>query len=503
MASTGIDYERTPTAVEKGEAVLFDEGNGSDRSIDGFTWTTEEETAIRRKLDRVIVPLTTFLYLLCFLDRANIGNARIQGMGVDLDLNRGVRFNWVTSVFYIVYMFVEVPSNIILKKVGPKYYLPSLVVGFGLVSLCTAFVNSFEGLLAARAILGVFEGGVMPGLAFFITCFYKRNELLFRVGIYVSAASMAGAFGGLLATGLARIPAWGASGMIIHTWRNIFFFEGLVTILVGLAAPFLMPTDPEHCWFLNERERMIATLRLKSKSGADENEKVGFHHVKRAVLNINNYFCAFGFFCINITVQGISLFMPTILQDLGWTATKAQLYSVPPYVCACVVAVVVAYISDKTNRRGLYLAIFTLPAIAGFCILRWASDPNARYGGIFLITIGAFPGGPGFLAWAANNSAGPAVRSVATAYVVTLGTAGGIVSTWTYTSSDAPKYPTGHTINLSGQIAVLLLTLFGIAYCKWENKQRDSGKREHRLQGASEAEIRDLGYRHPEFRYMH
>jgi len=180
-----------------------DEGgvtSSSDRSTDEFTWTEEEETAVRRKLDRVIVPLTTFLYLLCFLDRTNVGNARIQGMARDLKLV-GYRFNWVTSIFYIVYMFVEVPSNILLKKIGPKYYLPLLVVGFGFVSLCTAFVHSFEGLLAARAMLGVFEGGVMPGLAFFITCFYKRNELLFRIGIYVSAASMAGAFGGLLATG--------------------------------------------------------------------------------------------------------------------------------------------------------------------------------------------------------------------------------------------------------------------------------------------------------------
>tara|TARA_R110002003_G_scaffold76_2_gene7000 strand:- start:132 stop:788 length:657 start_codon:yes stop_codon:yes gene_type:complete len=218
--------------------------------------------------------------------------------------------------------------------------------------------------------------------------------------------------------------------MRIDTWRNIFFFEGLFTVLVGLGAPFLMPTSPQGCWFLNERERMIAHHRLVSKTGALENEKVEVRHVKRAVLNITNYFCALGFFMINITVQGISLFMPTILNDLGWTATKAQLYSVPPYVCACLIAIGIAFVSDKTNRRGIYLAVFTLPAIAGFSIMRWATNPDVRYGGIFLITIGAFPGGPGFLAWAANNAAGPAIRSVSTAYVVTLGTAGGIVATW-------------------------------------------------------------------------
>ena len=101
------------------------------------------------------------MYLLCFLDPANVGNARIQGMGDDLDLI-GVRFNWATSIFYIFYMFVEVPSNLLLKIIGPKYYLPLLVCGFGLVSLCAAFTNSFAGILVARAFLGVFEGGVMP-----------------------------------------------------------------------------------------------------------------------------------------------------------------------------------------------------------------------------------------------------------------------------------------------------------------------------------------------------
>ncbi|PSN62411.1 MFS general substrate transporter [Corynespora cassiicola Philippines] len=505
MATNEVQITGGVDIPAKDEKTLYSENlgekDGSDGSTEEFTWTEEEETAVRRKLDKVIVPLTTFLYLLCFLDRANVGNARIQGMGVDLNLV-GVRFNWVTSIFYIIYMFVEIPSNILLKLIGPKWYLPLLVVGFGFVSLCTAFVQNFAGLLVARAFLGVFEGGVMPGLAFFITCFYKRQELLLRVGIYVSAASMAGAFGGLLATALSRIPPWGASSMVIHTWRNIFFFEGLVTVLVGLGAPFLMPTTPSECWFLNERERRIAAERLVMKNGADENEKVEAHHISRSLMNINNYICALGFFLINITVQGISLFMPTILADLGWTATKAQLYSVPPYVCACVVAIGVAFLSDKTNRRGIWLAGFTLLAITGFAILRWATDANIRYMGVFFITLGAFPGGPGFLSWGMNNAAGPAVRAVSSAYIVTLGTAGGILSTWTYRTAESPKYPTGHSINLGGQIGVLVLALLGIAYCKWENRQRDLGKRDGRLNGLSEEQIRDLGYRHPEFRYI-
>lgn len=324
-------------------------------------------------------------------------------MQVDLEL-QGLRFNWALSIFYIIYLLVEVPSNIILKRVGPRFYLPSLVVGFGLVSLCTSFVTSYPGLMVARAILGAFEGGAMPGMAFYLSTFYKRKELLFRIGIYVSAASMAGAFGGLLATGLSRIPAWGTAAMRIHTWRNIFFFEGLFTMFIGMIAPIWLPSSPETCKFLTPREQMIAAERLIREHKAQPDEKVTLAHVKRAVFCIHNYTCAFGFFLINITVQGLSVFLPTILRDLGWTDTKAQLYSVPPYVCACVVAVFVAYVSDKTRRRGIYLAGFSILAVIGFALLRWESNPDIRYMAVFFVTVGSFPGGPGFLAWAINST---------------------------------------------------------------------------------------------------
>lgn len=367
-------------------------------------WSEEEERVLRRKLDWHTVPLITVLYMLCFLDRINIGNAAIQGLRVDLDLGRDKRFNWALSIFYIVYLLVEVPSNMILKRFGPRYYLPLLVGGFGLVSLCTAFVKSFAGLMVARVFLGIFEGGAFPGLAFFLSCFYKRNELLFRMGIYVSAASIAGAFGGLLATGLSRIPEWGVASMRISHWRNIFFFEGLVTILVGMAAPLWMPTTPGEARFLTPRERRIAAERLVREHKANPVGKVTWKDIKHAVLSIHNYTCALGFFLINITVQGLSVFMPTILKDLGWTDTKAQLYSVPPYVAACLIAILVAWLSDKTRQRGIWLAAFSCIALTGFAILRWVEEPKIRYMALYFVTVGAFPGGPGFLAWGINVS---------------------------------------------------------------------------------------------------
>ncbi|KAK6834557.1 hypothetical protein PG987_009251 [Apiospora arundinis] len=471
------------TPEKKGAGALeAEQATKSDSETYEISWTREEEAVIRHKLDWQIVPTVTLLYLLCFLDRANIGNARIQGMEKDLDLKRDNRFNIATSIFYIVYLTVEIPSNLLLKKIGPRFYIPGLVVGFGFVSMMTAFVTTYEQLCGLRALLGIFEGGAMPGIAFFLSNFYKREELYFRVGIYVSAASMAGAFGGLLATALARVPEWGTAAAPIHTWRNIFFFEGLLTIACGALAPLLLPQTPAQSKRLNEREKWIAEERLRLEHKALLNEKVRPHHVKRAMLNINNYICAGGFFFINVTVQGISVFMPTVLLNLGWKAEKAQLYS--------------------AKKRGLFLALFTFIGITGFAVLRWSTSDNIKYMGIYFVAIGAFPGGPGFLSWGLNNSAGPAVRAVTGGWIVSLGTMGGILAVWAYLSTDGPNFPIGHTINLVCQICTLFLALGGIFYCNWENRLRARGGRDYRLEGKTPEEIADLGYRHPEFRYM-
>lgn len=258
---------------------------------------------------------------------------------------------------------------------------------------------------------------------------------------------MAGAFGGLLATGLSRIPRWGTDARPIDTWRNIFFFEGLLTMAFGCFAPYILPQSPDSSKFLNDRQKMIARQRLVIEHRSQANEQVKPHHVKRAVMNINNYVCAAGFFCINITVQGLSVFMPTVLKDLGWTATRAQLYSVPVYVSASVVAIAIGLLSDKTRQRGIWLAAFTFLGIAGFSILRWSTDANIRYMGVYFCAVGAFPGGPGFLSWGINNAAGPPVRAVSSGYIVSLGTIGGVVATWTYLVRDAPAYHIGYVFS--------------------------------------------------------
>ena len=401
-------------------------------------------------------------------------------------------------------ILVEVPSNIIIKIIGAKTYLPALVMAFGIVSMCTSFVHNYPGLLACRFFLGIAEGGMMPGAAYYLSCFYRRHELLFRLNLFISGATLAGAFGGLLAAGLTQIPRWGVdppNGQPLHTWRNIFFFEGILTILIAASVMFYLPNTPDKCKFLSPQDQYIALERINREHKESVAEKIRPYHVYRAVFNINNILCALGFFFVNVSVQSVSLFLPTILNALGWTAIRSQLYSVPPYVTACVWSIFISWVSDKYKRRGVFIVLGNTLAMIGYIMLVTTDKDAVKYLGVFFAACGAFPLGPFYLAWGLNNAAGPSIRAVTGAYIVALGTFGAILATWTYRDSDKPAFRKGHSINLATNVCSIITAISCLIYVKWENNRRAAGKRDHRLEGLTEDEKNQLGYQHPEFRY--
>ncbi|KAG8901490.1 hypothetical protein FRC00_006793 [Tulasnella sp. 408] len=488
-------------------------------------FSKEEESALVRKLDWRIMPLVTILYLSNFIDRTNVGNAKVGGLEKDLGLV-GYQYNIGLSIFFIFYALSEVPSNLILKHVGANiwselrrffdvgrvshmgsgFIVPTIVMFFGFVTFITSWVKDFSSFMAIRVFLGIAEGGMMPGIAYFLSTlssfqYYKRHELVLRVGIFVSASSMSGAFGGLLASGLLKIRQ--LDHLPHGRWRNIFLVEGAITMLLGIVAFFFLPGKPEDTKFLNERERVIATERLRVETaGLTKTEKTDFKLVLRAFTSVNNWLCGLGFLLCNIPTQGISLFMPTLLKGMGYGTIESQLRSVPPYVhlqvVACSWSIFVAYGSYRTQRRGIWVLSSSLFGIAGASILVGTGNKRADYAGLFLLAMGE---SNTFLLQPHTT------RAVSSAMVVSIGTMGPIVSSWAYLPTDGPRYITGNSI-LIGAIAGLFITTTNknierqvvlILYNTWENKARAAGRRDWRLDADDET-VAKLGHLHPRFR---
>jgi MFS family permease len=187
------------------------------------------------------MPFVSVLYLMAFLDRVNIANARAFGLEKDLGLT-GVEYNTALTIFFIPYIVFEVPSNIFLKRFSPRVWLSLCCIGFGAVSVFQGLVQNYGGLLATRFFLGVFECGMFPGCFYLLSTWYRRHEAQKRFSLFFSSTSLAGAFGGLLASAIGKMDyIRGYRG-----WRWIFILEGCLTVVLGVIFLFTFPSFPEQ-----------------------------------------------------------------------------------------------------------------------------------------------------------------------------------------------------------------------------------------------------------------
>jgi MFS family permease len=165
--------------------------------------TTERKLLM--KIDLHVIPYLCVMYLLAFLDRVNIGNANVFGLSKELGIVNGTKYNTALVIFFVPYILFEIPSNIILKKLKPRVWLSICMFGFGLVTMLQGFVHSYSGLLATRFFLGVFESGMFPGSFYLIGMWYRRHEAQKRYSFFFSSTTLAGAFGGLLASAIGKM----------------------------------------------------------------------------------------------------------------------------------------------------------------------------------------------------------------------------------------------------------------------------------------------------------
>ncbi|XP_006461471.1 hypothetical protein AGABI2DRAFT_185708 [Agaricus bisporus var. bisporus H97] len=458
------------------------------------------ERKLVRKLDLILLPMFCLIYCVNFVDRTAVGNAKIAGLEADLGM-KGLDFNIALTVFYIFFTVIEVPSNLVLKRVG-SIWVAYLVIAFGAVALGSAFMKTYAHMLVTRVFLGIAEGGTLAGLVYILARFYRRKELVLRMGFFFGLApSLAGAFGGLLASGLLTIGDFGP----ITRWRKIFFVEGIVTIGIGLCLLVVIPEDIRTTKMLNESERAMAIARVNADAPVKVDgmkEKSTWKLVLRS-FNIWTCVCSMGFLFVNISFQGLSLFLPTVINSLGdFTVVQAQLRTVPCYLVGAVWSIFNCYLSWYLNSRGIAVIVCMLSQTLGYAMAVGTENPHARYAACFFSIMGGTPSGPLFLTWGADNAAPDTMRAVATAAIPGIGALGAVIAVWTYLPDDSPNFLKGNSINLAAAITVIMFTGVGMWYLWHENKKRDQGGRDYRLEGKTKEEIRDLGYRHPNFRYQ-
>jgi len=388
-----------------------------------------------------------------------------------------------------------------LKHFG-SMWLAAMVTAFGIISISTAFVTSYSGLIATRVFLGMAEGGTLSGLTYIVSRYYRRTELVMRIGIFFGvSAPLAGAFGGLLASGLLNIGDIGS----VKSWRKIFLVEGIITTGIGLLCFVIIPTDPQHTRMLTAEEKALALARI------DADQVVRTHGRKEPTtlkqiwksFNVNTTLCTLCYIFANISFQGLSLFMPTVIATLGhFTVVESQLRTVPPYLVGALWAVITSYISFRMNQRAGPIFVSGAFMVLGYAIAIGTKNSHARYAACFFSIMGGSPIAPLELAWGTDNAAPVTIRAVTSAIIPGFGALGSVIAVWTYLPADAPNYHKGNSLNLGTTSTICLLTVIAALYIRWENAKRNRGERDYRLEGKTDKELEELGYLHPNFRYQ-
>ncbi|PPR02934.1 hypothetical protein CVT24_012164 [Panaeolus cyanescens] len=458
---------------------------------------THEEKLLVRKLDRRILPITCLLYLFASLDRSNIGNARLQGLPEDVlgGDPTGNLFDWLTSAFFITYVVCQIPATIFSKLFPPKTYVAIAAIGWGTVSTLMAAGFNFTSLLIARLFLGVFEAGFAPVITLYFSFFYTKKELGGRFALWFGFATVAGAFGGFIAFGVAHIQS-----SIAH-WRLLFIIEGLPPVILGVVTYLFLPNRPESTTFFNDRERKIAIERMNRDASGDVGAVLNKAHIWDAFTDWRVYTGGVIYFGLNAALASIGAFLPTIITTLGFSNALAQLLTVPPYVVSAIVMLTFSFSSDRIQSRGGFMAVSSIIGAVGYLLLLTeAHNQHVRYFATFCITSGTYTTIGLTIAWFGHNLGSETKKAAGIPVFMAIGQCGSILGSHLFPKTEGPRYVKGFgTISALLFLASICSVILSISY-RWENSRRD------RAYGRPKPGVRinthELADKAPDFRYV-
>ncbi|KAE9969976.1 hypothetical protein BLS_004856 [Venturia inaequalis] len=399
----------------------------------------KNERKLTTKIDLKVIPIFGLLYLICFLDRTNIANARIAGLEIGLDMPT-TGFNTCLWIFYIPFVLAEVPSNMFmsLSWVRPKYFLGAQTFILGLLAMYQGLTKSYNGLLAVRFLMGIVEAGLPAGAGLLIASYYRKKELSLRFAMFFAFGQSGSCFSGLLAYAIMDIN--GYSG--VAGWRWIFIIEGLITIFFSIFVFIFTPDFPGKNTSLSDSERARLVARLEADKGV-ESEAIRNVGWLKILTDYRIWITTVLFFCADMSAGSLSSFNPTILSQLGWTKRRAQVMTIPVWIIGIVGALISTLTAGHLNMRWPLILPSICISTIGWAIHVSNQQVAVRYLAQFLISFGTFCQMPLYIGLLTANLRGRALQGAGTAIILGLGNCANFVASNVFITTQAPGYPVG------------------------------------------------------------
>jgi len=349
-----------------------------------LTTGADFEAATYRKVIRRLMPFVFLCYILAYVDRVNVGFAKLQ-MQQDLGMSDSV-YGLGAGIFFIGYFFFEVPSNVIMQRVGARYWLSPIMIVWGVVSSCTMLVRGAASFYAVRFLLGVVESGFFPGVILYLTFWFTSRYRARMVAAFMSAIPLSGVVAG-------PIPGWIMKSMSgaghLAAWQWLFLIEGIPSFLAGLITLYFLTDSPAKAAWLNSGEKRLILGRLQEE---DEMKRRagGSHRFGDAFRSPAVWWLSVAYFGLTAGNYGIGFWLPQVIKDgittnlltIGWI-------SVIPWAAAAVAMILVGKHSDATGERRWHFALSCLVVSAGFAASAIPGIPGPlRVAALTVATVG-------------------------------------------------------------------------------------------------------------------
>lgn len=339
--------------------------------------------ATRKRMVRIL-PFVLLLYIVAYLDRVNMGYAALQ-MNADLALTAEV-FGLLSGIFFIGYFFFEIPSNMILHKVGARIWIARIMITWGIVVVLTGFAQSDAHLYILRFLLGVAEAGFFPGIILYLTYWFKENERSIATAVLIMALPIGGLIGAPISTWIMDNIAWaGLAG-----WRWMFILEGIPAVILGVVVLFYLINRPRDAkWLTEEEKNWIEGELEKERIASSKVNKVS----KKEMLKDATVWKLSAFYFVAYTgVYGLSFWIPSIIKSLSEATTNLEIgwLAMLPYVVAIPSMLFVGWSADRIGKHKEHLFISLIVAMIGFIGCAVADSLTAMVLMLMLTSIGLY-----------------------------------------------------------------------------------------------------------------